>query len=283
MQAHQFPSSQKDQLSTTGALVSGSQTRKAYNFDHNQYETNDDEIEIDMDDLNQHESLCTCVELIQSLVRNRLTPVYDKDQVPTEMPLWMQFFHRKISSLETHENVKLFLIRSIVNTQHVFKCYAKFWYTPLLSFLVNSTSLCTDGYIDYFTLDLVVLLLSWHKIGLPDVSAQGIFCVNEEKKITQLLYILFKQTDKTLIGILFEKLIQNCYHGNRAILKNNLELLKTMTECWKMFIHIPVDVIYSYLKSDDEKKLVTGIQLFGVVLSNNIESWRFPNHISSRE
>jgi hypothetical protein len=56
-----------------------------------------------------------------------------------------------------------------------------------------------------------------------------------------------------------------------------------MTECWKTFIDIPVDVLYNYLKSDDTKKLVTGIQLFGVVLSNNIEIWRFPNQITSKE
>jgi DNA-dependent protein kinase catalytic subunit len=128
-----------------------------------------------MDDLNQHESLCACVELIQSLVHNSLTPIYEKDQLPTEMPMWMQYFHRKISSMDTHENVKLFIIRSIVSTQQVFKSYAKFWYSPLLGFLVNSTSLCNDGYIDYFTLDLVVLLLSWHNIGLPDVKIN--FCL----------------------------------------------------------------------------------------------------------
>jgi hypothetical protein len=158
------------QVSSASQANNGSQARIPYNFDQSQYEADQNEIEIDLDDLNQHESLCTCVELIQSLVRNRLTPIYDSAEMPTEMPLWMQFFHRKISSADTHENVKLFLVRSIVNTQHVFKSYAKFWYSPLLDFLVKSSSLCNDGYIDYFTLDLVILLLSWHKIGLPDVS-----------------------------------------------------------------------------------------------------------------
>jgi hypothetical protein len=56
-----------------------------------------------------------------------------------------------------------------------------------------------------------------------------------------------------------------------------------MTECWKTFIEVPVDVIYNYLKSDDKKKLVTGIQFFGVILSNNIVNWRFPDKITSKE
>jgi len=36
-----------------------------------------------------------------------------------------------------HENVKLFVIRAIVNTQAVFRPYAKFWYGPFMGFLVS--------------------------------------------------------------------------------------------------------------------------------------------------
>lgn len=52
--------------------------------------------------------------------------------------------------------------------------------------------------------------------------------------------------------------MRRCYHENRAILKNNLELLKTMTECWKDSIQVPAGIIYSFMISGDQKKIATG-------------------------
>ena len=103
----------------------------------------------------------------------------------------------------------------------------------------------------------MVLLLSWHNICLPT------------------------QSEKKLINRLFENLMRRCYHDNRAVLKNNLELLKTMTECWKDFVDVPVEIIHSFLKSDDQKKLTTGMQLFGLVLANNIETYEYPSGVEN--
>ena len=83
------------------------------------FKSNENEVEIDLDDLNQHESMLAFIELIESLIKNKLTPLYENSQLPTEMPLWMQFLNRKLSDSETHENVKLFLVRGIINTQNV--------------------------------------------------------------------------------------------------------------------------------------------------------------------
>ncbi len=218
--------------------------------------SHDANIEIEIDDLNQNESMCSFVELIQSLVANKITPVYDKDHTPSDMPPWMTFLHKKISDIYTNENVKLFIIRAIINVQHVFKMYAKFWYAPLIGFLVNS-SLTREDDMDYFTLDLMVLLLSWHTIALPQ-----------------------PKSEKKLINRLFENLIKRCYHENRSILKNNLELLKTMTECWRECIDVPVSIINSFLIAGEQKKCATGIQLFGVVLSNEIETYDYPSDVN---
>ncbi len=213
-------------------------------------------MEFELDDLNIHESMESFCSLLQSLVTNNITPIYEKGQQPKEMPPWMEFLARKVSSDYTNENVKLFIIKALLNTQSIFKSYAKFWYTPLITFLVNS-SLSRDTVIDYFTLDLMVLLLSWHSVCLPAAS------------------------DKKLIKRLFENLMRRCYHDNRQILKNNLELLKTTAECWKDFVEVPVRIIFDFLKSDDQKKLTSGIQLFGLVLANQIENYDYPNEVQS--
>ena len=213
-------------------------------------------VEVELDELSQHESMLAFIKLLQSLVVNNITPIYEKGILPKEMPPWMEFLHKKVADVYTNENVKLFIIKALISTQSIFKSYAKFWYAPLIGFLVNS-SFSREDTMDYFSLDLMVLLLSWHSVVLPSAN------------------------DKKLINRLFENLMRRCYHDNRAILKNNLELLKTMTECWREFIDVPVGIIYDFLKSNDSKKLTTGIQLLGVVLANNIETYDYPVDVSS--
>lgn len=112
--------------------------------------------------------------------------------------------------------------------------------------------------MDYFSLDLMVLLLSWHTVCIP------------------------QSVDKKLITRLFDNLMRRCYDENRAILKNNLELLKTMTECWRDLIEVPASSVYRLLAAGSEspKQMSTGIQLFGVVLSNNIEAFVYPQDLS---
>jgi DNA-dependent protein kinase catalytic subunit len=89
--------------------------------DDSVYNSHDANIEIEIDELNQNESMCSFVELIQSLVANKITPVYEKGHVPSDMPPWMTFLHKKVQDIYTHENVKLFIIRGIINVSHVFK------------------------------------------------------------------------------------------------------------------------------------------------------------------
>jgi DNA-dependent protein kinase catalytic subunit len=111
--------------------------------------------------------------------------------------------------------------------------------------------------MDYFTLDLMVLLLSWHTVASPQA------------------------TEKKLVNRLFENLIKRCYHENRAILKNNIELLKTMTEAWRELIELPMGLVHAFLTSEDEKKTATGVHLLSVVLANRIDSFEYPHELAA--
>jgi len=50
----------------------------------------------------------------------------------------------------------------------VFRPYAKFWLSLLLQ-LVLSPELSTDVGISYFINDVLVTLLSWHPVAVPQV------------------------------------------------------------------------------------------------------------------
>ena len=45
--------------------------------------------------------------------------------------------------------------------------------------------------------------------------------------------------DRAMASSLVEFVAKNCYHENKQVLKNNLEVLKTLVEAWKMRISVP--------------------------------------------
>ena len=201
------------------------------------------------------------------------------------MPAWMGFLHRKVSDAQAPDNVKLFIVRALVRTRNVFRPFAAHWYAPLIAFLVNGplnraqrTSPASQPAMDYFTLELCVTMLSWHSVAVPSASLRG------------------------QVSALFDSLMRRCYHDNRAVLKNNLELLKTVAELWRALIRVSVHTIYEMLNAaadstplsshqspnttalnsgggDDVKRVVVGIQLFGVVLANAIRDYDYPANV----
>ena len=47
---------------------------------------------------------------------------------------------------------------------------------------------------------------------------------------------------------LLEFLMQNASHSNRQIFKNNLEIIKTLVECWRNKLNIPTKYIIIYVQ-----------------------------------
>ena len=80
------------------------------------------------------------------------------------MPDWMSSIHRKLQSSSTHINIKLFLAKLIVNAEEVFRPYARFWLSVLVQLVTHGARL------HYFAVDLVVTMLSWHTVAIPEVS-----------------------------------------------------------------------------------------------------------------
>jgi hypothetical protein len=77
--------------------------------------------------------------------------------------------------------------------------------------------------MDSFSLDLLVLLLSWHVVCPPAA------------------------TEKRLVSRLFDNLLRRCHDPNRSILKNNLDLLKAMTELWRDLIEVAANSVHRLL------------------------------------
>ncbi|MEE6464048.1 hypothetical protein FKM82_006146 [Ascaphus truei] len=209
--------------------------------------TLDDVMEFEMDELNQHECMAAVTGLIKHMQRNEITPKVEEGVIPPDLPPWMKFLHGKLGNPSTPLNIRLFLSKLIINTEEVFRPYAKFWIGPILQLVVSGNN--GGKGIHYMVVEAVVTLLSWSSIATPTGLAK----------------------DEILANRLLEFLMTHVYHEKRAVYRHNLEIIKTVLECWKDCLSIPYRIIYDGFSSKDSntKDNSVGIQLLGLVLANN--------------
>uniref|UniRef100_A0A8C5WDN6 DNA-dependent protein kinase catalytic subunit n=1 Tax=Leptobrachium leishanense TaxID=445787 RepID=A0A8C5WDN6_9ANUR len=207
----------------------------------------DDFLEFEMDELNQHECMTAMTCLVKHMKRNEITPKVEEGVSPQELPPWMKFLHVKLGNPSTPLNIRLFITKLIVNAEEVFRPYARFWIGPILQLVVSGNN--GGSGIHYMVVEAVVTLLSWSYVATPSGVAK----------------------DEILANRLLEFLMKNVFHEKRAVYRHNLEITKTVLECWKDCLHIPYKIIYDGFSGTDPNKKDNsiGIQLLGLVLANN--------------
>uniref|UniRef100_UPI00358ED0A1 DNA-dependent protein kinase catalytic subunit isoform X2 n=1 Tax=Myxine glutinosa TaxID=7769 RepID=UPI00358ED0A1 len=204
-------------------------------------------LDLEWDDLNRQECMVELILLIQHMQQERINPQFEQGVAAEKMPPWMEALHRRMTSQTTHRNVLFFLARLVSNCQEVFRPYANFWLTPMLSVAVSPElqSLGINGLLN----DITVTLLSWESIAIPKNAAVGVLA-------------------QRLIDFFLEK----CGHRHRALLRHNLEMIRTIFSTWKSCLTVPYRQIYErFSKTNVETDDITiGIQLLGVVLASDL-------------
>ncbi|XP_039235694.1 DNA-dependent protein kinase catalytic subunit isoform X2 [Pipra filicauda] len=213
-----------------------------------EYMVLNDEMELEMDEFNQHECMASMTTLIKHMQRNQITPKVEEGTVPVDLPLWMKFLHGKLGNPSVPLNIRLFIAKLIVNTEDVFRPYAKQWLGPLLQLVVSGNN-GGEG-IHYMVVEIVVTILSWTSVATPKGNIK----------------------DEILANRLLEFLMKNVFHQKRAVFRHNLEIIKTVIECWKNCLSIPYSLLFEKFSSGDPdtKDNSVGIQLLGIVLANNL-------------
>ncbi|XP_073085590.1 DNA-dependent protein kinase catalytic subunit isoform X1 [Manis javanica] len=208
----------------------------------------DDILELEMDELNQHECMAPMTALIKHMQRNQILPPGEEGSEPRSLPLWMKFLHDKLGNPSVPLNVRLFIAKLVINTEEVFHPYAKSWLSPLLQLVVSENN-GGEG-IHYLVIEIVVTVLSWTGLAAP------IGVPKDEVLANRLLHFLMK----------------NVFHQKRAVFRHNLEIIKTLVECWKDCLSIPYRLIFEKFSSKDSnsKDNSVGIQLLGIVIANNL-------------
>ncbi|KAI5104092.1 DNA-dependent protein kinase catalytic subunit [Silurus meridionalis] len=215
---------------------------------HAEVPSQDESVELEMDELNQHECMASMTALFRHMQRNNITPKAEEGVVLCDLPPWMKFLHGKLGNPATPLNIRLFIAKLIINTEEVFRPYAKHWLGPLLQLVVSGNN-GGEG-IHFMVVDIVVTLLSWISLATPKGNTR----------------------DEVLANRLMEFLMKNCFHSKRAVFRHNLEIIRTVVECWKDCLHIPYNLIFGYYSGKDpnSKDNSVGLQLLGIVLANDL-------------
>ncbi|KAL6490371.1 hypothetical protein MHYP_G00007160 [Metynnis hypsauchen] len=208
----------------------------------------DEMVELEMDELNQHECMASMTALFRHMQRNNITPKVEEGVIPSDLPPWMKFLHGKLANPSTPLNIRLFIAKLIINTEEMFCPYAKHWLGPLLQLVVSGNN-GGEG-IHFMVVDIVVTVLSWTSVATPKGNTR----------------------DEVLANRLIEFLMKNCFHAKRAVFRHNLEIIRTIVECWKDCLHIPYTLIFEQFSGTDpnNKDNSVGLQLLGIVLANHL-------------
>lgn len=92
---------------------------------------------LESDDLNTHECMATLCGVIHYMVDKRISPAPDQEIKDAALPRWMESIQKCLTDSNRPHNVRLFLLKLILNVQTTFRPYACHWVDPILK--VRST------------------------------------------------------------------------------------------------------------------------------------------------
>ena len=165
------------------------------------------------------------------------------------LPIFMQILYDDIMDDELHLNIKIFILKLLVNNQKLFKPYAQHWFIPICKFIVSNK---TGGKgFHYFLRDLATLLISW----TDDF--------NPEKR------------DRDLCSDVINTLVKLSADKITYIFNINIEIVASLLHKWAKFVTIDKAIICNMLSVPDSKEgshlwKMTAIQIVALACSFDI-------------
>ncbi|KAI4492328.1 hypothetical protein M0802_009838 [Mischocyttarus mexicanus] len=194
------------------------------------------------DDLNDHECMPSICGVLLHMMSKGIYATSNEDDLT--LPKSLKCFHDSML-MQRNNNVRLFMLKIILNTSQLFEYYAKFFLLPVIaiinSYLIKNT-------LNYIITDALLMLIDWHKVVVPNET--------KEKEWAQKL---------------FEKLVQKILLTNEnttnAIYKHNVNIIRTMVQVWHQCLQIPTN--FNEIMNKDSPK--TAVHLILIFLANNTQ------------
>lgn len=189
---------------------------------------------LEIDDLNEHECMPLICGLLKHMYENICT---SSDEIC--LPKWMSQFRASMWSEQA--NVRLFLLKVVLNSQSIFRPYAKYFLEPV----VNTIYKCLKEIdsLNYLITDSLIMLVDWHEVSLPKTEI--------EQNLAKLMF-----------AYLMEK---STAAPTRYIVKYNLSLIEKLVDAWHECLVVP-ESLKDRIARDDR----TALKFILIFLTNQM-------------
>lgn len=208
-------------------------------------------IALQQDELNDHECMAQLVAVIELMNKNAIYAVPEEGVDPAKLPDWMQSIKSKLTEDSVPNNVKLFLLKLVINCSETFKPFAKLLLPDILSLVVTQHLWSDKSVMNNLRMDLITILLSWSDVCIPKGDMM----------------------QRTNASALLEEIFRACLdEQNREILRYLVELSKTLIQLWRECVNIRGRSMFELVQkiSSDRNTLKSSITL--KIIANLLEA-----------
>lgn len=96
-------------------------------------------MQLESDDLNIHECMATLCGVIKHMVDMGISPAPKQESTDAALPPWMESIQKCLNDSKQPRNVRLFLLKLILNVEPKFRPYAHHWVNPVLKVKCSET------------------------------------------------------------------------------------------------------------------------------------------------
>ena len=183
---------------------------------------------LELDMVNKHEcmkNIKRCLDKMQELFAETW-----RAEGSDSLPGFMRALLNDVQAPETHLNVKIFVLKLLVNNSQLFKPFARHWFHVICEFMIGQN---TGGKgFHYFLRDLATLLIQWSEDFTPR------FEIAEERK-------LCSQVVNNLVKLAADK--------SKYIFNINIEILATLMLKWRSAVSLDKTQLCKMLSVPDNK------------------------------
>lgn len=225
-------------------------------------------VQLERDPINDHELMAVMCAVIRTMFDKGLTPVAEADAkcVPVA-PTWARQLCAVLEDGTQPRNTRYFIAKLVDNCREHFVQYAPAMTGAVLAFLadecnVDDAALNVTGAADdrprlnYFIIDMTVTLLEWNAV-----------------------YTIQSVAERSAASTVLQFLMQNAWHERRDILRQRLEVVRSLFSAWSAHVQVPRQLLYDSLNRSplpDSRANLCGLQLNAIVLSCSSDTRLLP-------
>lgn len=205
--------------------------------------------EIELDSINEHKCMIPLLRVLLQIEADFSGGWSKKD-----MPGWMKKLFNVVSNSSMELNIRLFLVKVVLNLPHIFHPYGIEWIPKIMDTLIDESLMSRQtAEFHYLLRDCCHLLLeSWNDVPALQIRSPANRFVN--------------------------RLIELSPHNSKQIMQDNILLVHQLFQLWTDIIQVETDILRKMLYSSpdsprmEESQRFVGLQVISSMLNVGLTS-----------